>query len=287
MSAAEPGALASAMLAASVAGRADPARFGRGRSYVRDGAVVDLSVAPGELVGSVLGSRSSPYQVSVRVPRLPDLDTDGDGTAVGVLNHLVPQPGDLRSDCSCPDDADPCKHAVAVLLAFAQQVAIHPRLLATWRSGGERSTTGGEVGTAPVPIPSPPVDGRRGASPVSISAPGAGARVTAATDGRSVGTVGPTSEPSRPALSPEVAAFLGDARAELPALPDLEPLPLGAAVVGTVDVAAVVADALELIRTTYYDRSQHLSRTSSMSASVIHVSDASAAVPIRWHASPR
>ena len=35
MSAAEPGALASAMLAASVAGRADPARFGRGRSYVR------------------------------------------------------------------------------------------------------------------------------------------------------------------------------------------------------------------------------------------------------------
>ena len=143
MSAAEPGALASAMLAASVAGRADPARFGRGRSYVRDGAVIDLSVAPGELIGSVLGSRSSPYQVSVRVPRLPDLDTDGDGTAVGVLNHLVPQPRDLRSDCSCPDDADPCKHAVAVLLAFAQQVAIHPRLLATWRSGGERSTTGG------------------------------------------------------------------------------------------------------------------------------------------------
>ena len=165
MSAAEPGALASAMLAASVAGRADPARFGRGRSYVRDGAVVDLSVAPGELVGSVLGSRSSPYQVSVRVPRLPDLDTDGDGTAVGVLNHLVPQPGDLRSDCSCPDDADPCKHAVAVLLAFAQQVAIHPRLLATWRSGGERSTTGGEVGTAPVPIPSRPSTGGAARAP--------------------------------------------------------------------------------------------------------------------------
>ena len=42
-----------------------------------------------------------------------------------------------------------------------------------------------------------------------------------------------------------------------PALPDLEPLPLGAARVGTVDVAAIVADALELIRSTYYDRSGH------------------------------
>jgi hypothetical protein len=65
------------------------------------------------------------------------------------------------------------------------------------------------------------------------------------------------SEPSPPALSPEAAAFLGDPRAELPALPDLEPLPLGAARVGTVDVAAIVADALELIRSTYYDRSRH------------------------------
>ena len=266
MSAAEPGALASAMLAASVAGRADPARFGRGRSYVRDGAVIDLSVAPGELTGSVLGSRSSPYQVSVRVPRLPDQDTDGDGTAVGVLNHLVPQPRDLRSDCSCPDDADPCKHAVAVLLAFAQQVAIHPRLLATWRGGGEQSTTGGPVGTAPVPIAVPPVaravrpehQSDLHARPWTRRHHGHGRHRVRATVG-TVDAVGRTGrpEPSRPALSPEVAAFLGDPDAELPALPDLEPLPLGAARVGSVDVAAIVADALELIRSTYYDRSRH------------------------------
>ena len=272
MSAAEPGALASAMLAASVAGRADPARFGRGRSYVRDGAVIDLSVAPGELTGSVLGSRSSPYQVRVRVPRLPVEDTDGDGTAVGVLNHLVPQPRDLRSDCSCPDDADPCKHAVAVLLAFAQQVAIHPRLLATWRSGGEQSTTGGPGGTSAVPIaPRPSLGGaaraparpprptvgpaspRRQSSPSSPSS-----SPPSSPSPRSTRSAEPSRpEPSRPALSPEVAAFLGDAGAELPALPDLEPLPLGSARVGNVDVAAVVADALELIRSTYYDRSGH------------------------------
>jgi hypothetical protein len=240
------------MLAASVAGRADPARFGRGRSYVRDGAVIDLSVAPGELTGSVLGSRSSPYQVTVRVPRLPDQDPDGDGTAVGVLNHLVPQPRDLRSDCSCPDDADPCKHAVAVLLAFAQQVAIHPALLATWRSGGEQSTTGSGIGTTPVPMPPRPSPGGAARAPDRPRD-----RTLAPASVRPPLPRSAPSEPSPPALSPEAAAFLGDPRAELPALPDLEPLPLGAARVGTVDVAAIVADALELIRTTYYDRSQH------------------------------
>ena len=260
MSATEPGALASAMLAAAVAGRADPARFGRGRSYVRDGAVIDLSVVPGELIGSVLGSRSRPYQVSVRVPKLPGQDTDGDGTAVGVLNHLVPKPRELRSDCSCPDDADPCKHAVAVLLAFAQQVAIHPRLLLTWRGGGERSTTGGGVGVGPVPMPPPACRRaeRRNRQGELRDRPRLRQHHGQRRAGRPAirsGRPAP-SEPSRPALSPEVAAFLGDPNVELPALPDLEPLPLGAAVVGGVDVAAIVADALELIRTTYYDRSR-------------------------------
>lgn len=254
MTATEPGALASAMLAAAVAGRADPARFGRGRSYVRDGAVIDLSVAPGELIGSVLGSRSRPYQVSVRVPKLPGRDTDGDGTAVGVLNHLVPQPRELRSDCSCPDDADPCKHAVAVLLAFAQQVAIHPRLLATWRGGGERPTTGGGAGVGAVAMPARLPPGGAGQPPGRSPRPAASPASPRPTSARPARPA--PSAPSRPALSPEVAAFLGDPNVELPALPDLEPLPLGAAVVGGVDVAAIVADALELIRTTYYDRSR-------------------------------
>ena len=248
MSAAAPGALASAMLAASVAGRADPARFGRGRTYVRDGAVIDIAVSPGVLTGSVMGSRSRPYEVSIRVPSLPDLDTDGDGTAVGVLNHLVPQPREMRSDCSCPDDAEPCKHAVAVLLAFAQQVAIHPGLLATWRIGGGQPTADDPAGRAPRSAPSrstpagaPPTWSPGGAlTPPANRAP---------------------PEPPEPArtlaLSPETAAFLGDPRAELPGLPDLQPLPLGAAQVDSVDVAAIVADALELIRSTYYDRSRH------------------------------
>ena len=134
-----PGALASAMLSAAVAARADPVRFGRGRTYVREGAVVDLSTAPGMLSASVVGSRPAPYRVSVAVP----------GTAVAAapagpsdpidvrrLNELVPRPEEMRCACTCPDGpADPCKHAVAALLAFADQVAIHPELLAEWRSG--------------------------------------------------------------------------------------------------------------------------------------------------------
>ncbi|MGD9705065.1 MAG: SWIM zinc finger family protein [Acidimicrobiia bacterium] len=234
-----PGALASAMLSAAVAGRADPARFGRGRAYVRDGAVVDLVVTPGELSGAVMGSRAAPYRVSVRVPGLGERGTVSDDTLVSDLNRLVPSPRELRCDCTCPDDADPCKHAVAVLLAFAQQIAIHPELLGEWRSA-EVSTSGPgtqrETRSRGVPAPLSP----------------------RASPSNSVRALGPPAvRPGRPAPSPEVAAFLGDPHAELPVLPDLEPLPLGAARVGDVDIAAIVADALELIRSTYYDRSRH------------------------------
>ena len=53
------------------------------------------------------------------------------------------------------------------------------------------------------------------------------------------------------ARTPEEAAFLGDPDDVVTDLPDLELLPVGAARVGAVDLAAIVADALELIRSTY------------------------------------
>ena len=42
-------------------------RIGRGRSYVKSGAVLDLSIKPGEVCALVQGSRAKPYDVTVRI----------------------------------------------------------------------------------------------------------------------------------------------------------------------------------------------------------------------------
>jgi hypothetical protein len=234
------GALASAMLSAAVASRADPVRFGRGRAYVREGAVVDMATVPGLLTASVAGSRAAPYRVTVRVAGSddPDRPAGPDAGAHGAidvrrLNELVPDADELHCSCTCPDGpADPCKHAVAALLAFADQVAIEPELLVEWRSG------------PPADVDDEIRTGRRGPSSRWSSGPddsppdpGSGGQAAA----ESVIT----------ARTPEEAAFLGDPDDVVTDLPDLELLPVGAARVGAVDLAAIVADALELIRSTY------------------------------------
>ena len=47
--------------------RLDPNRLPRGRTYARTGAVGVLTLAPGEILADVQGSRRSPYKVRVRV----------------------------------------------------------------------------------------------------------------------------------------------------------------------------------------------------------------------------
>jgi len=46
-------------------------RIGRGRSYVRHGAVLDLQVVAGTVNALVQGSRGSPYEVTVTINELP------------------------------------------------------------------------------------------------------------------------------------------------------------------------------------------------------------------------
>ena len=94
-----------ALLAAEVA---DAERYRRGRYYVRQGAVVALEVTLGVLFGSVQGSRPSPYTVEVHLQ-----------PGRGRMRGPVPGKHDIAARCSCPDDSPCCKHAVAVLVAFA------------------------------------------------------------------------------------------------------------------------------------------------------------------------
>jgi hypothetical protein len=125
-------------------------RLPRGRSYARSGAVGVVSLEVGRISALVQGSRVKPYSVTVRVRTFDDsewtkvLDAfageightaallDGelppgvarDVTSIGL--DLLPGPGEIQPRCTCPDWADPCKHAAAVCYLVADELDRDP-----------------------------------------------------------------------------------------------------------------------------------------------------------------
>lgn len=133
-------------------------RMGRGRSYVRSGAVVDLRISPGLIEGQVLGSYRVPYKIKVvvkdldavkwmsikkvcggRFDSLRDL-LDGnfpkslEALLVDRENGLFPSPDEIEFRCNCPDWADMCKHVAAVLYGVGTCLDAHPELIFTLRN---------------------------------------------------------------------------------------------------------------------------------------------------------
>jgi uncharacterized Zn finger protein len=130
--------------------RLDPNRLPRGRSYARGDTVGELTIAPGEVRAAVQGRRIRPYQVRVRVrvleaeewDRVLDAIAAQIGHAAALLDgellpevaddvrsagtDLLPGPGELQPRCSCPDWADPCKHAAAVCYLVAGALDADP-----------------------------------------------------------------------------------------------------------------------------------------------------------------
>jgi uncharacterized Zn finger protein len=130
-------------------------RLPRGRTYVRNGSVVDLQIAPGKIEARVSGS--SIYRTSVTVKPLATsawtrLCSDCAGGidslvellqgrfATGVMERLCrhgdglfPVPTDIRFDCSCPDSAYMCKHVAAVLYGVGARFDHQPELLFSLR----------------------------------------------------------------------------------------------------------------------------------------------------------
>ena len=133
--------------------RLDPSRLGRGRSYARQGAVGALMIDPGRVRSRVSGSHGRHYVTEVEVRRIPDAAWDpvvdalasksahaaaladgeldpaivADVRAAGV--ELLPSPDDLRPHCTCPNWAEPCKHAAAVCYLVAAELDRDPFLL--------------------------------------------------------------------------------------------------------------------------------------------------------------
>lgn len=130
------------------------ARLRRGRGYARQGRVHDLEVRGGTVRASVTGSRPTPYRVTLTLRPLKDAAWEGALAAMAakarfaaaLLAGEMPReideafaaekaslfparPADLRADCTCPDDANPCKHIAAVHYVLAEAFDRDPFLL--------------------------------------------------------------------------------------------------------------------------------------------------------------
>jgi len=127
-------------------------RIGRGRSYVKSGAVLDLTIAPGEVRALVQGSRAKPYDVAViidplekqrwetitqrcsrKITNLEDLASGKFPTELVELftdkgDGLFPSPKEIKFSCSCPDWATMCKHVAAVLYGIGARFDEDPTL---------------------------------------------------------------------------------------------------------------------------------------------------------------
>jgi uncharacterized Zn finger protein len=135
-------------------------RLPRGRTYVRNGSVVDLQVAPGEVNAYVSGSEI--YKVAVAVTplaraRWTSICKDCAGAidslvellqgrfSKGVMERicrertgLFPAPAEIALRCSCPDWATMCKHVAAVLYGIGARLDEQPELLFKLRKVDER-----------------------------------------------------------------------------------------------------------------------------------------------------
>lgn len=133
--------------------RLDPNRLPRGRDYARSGAVGELILAPGEARARVQGRKTEPYEVRIRVRRFTDAEWDRVLTAISArLGHaaalldgelppqiaedaagagldLLPGGGEIGPRCSCPDDADPCKHSAAACYLVTDVLDADPFVL--------------------------------------------------------------------------------------------------------------------------------------------------------------
>ncbi|HVC63189.1 MAG TPA: hypothetical protein VND19_22855 [Acetobacteraceae bacterium] len=134
-------------------------RLERGRTYVRNGSVVDLQIAPREVTATVSGSELYKVKVSigeVARPHWKSICADCAGGidslvellqgrfSKGVMERicrqgtgLFPKPSEIRFACSCPDHASMCKHVAAVLYGVGARLDAKPELLFRLRAVNE------------------------------------------------------------------------------------------------------------------------------------------------------
>ena len=123
-------------------------RLPRGRTYVRNGSVIDLNITIGQVQAEVMGS--SLYKVVIQVKPIPEskwkaliktcagkieslielLQGKFSKAVMGIITEensgLFPSPKEISMRCSCPDSARMCKHIAAVLYGVGASLDLKP-----------------------------------------------------------------------------------------------------------------------------------------------------------------
>ncbi|MBA4192208.1 MAG: hypothetical protein C0467_29920 [Planctomycetaceae bacterium] len=126
-------------------------RLPRGRTYVRNGSVVDLKIEKGQITALVSGSEL--YEIKIDITPLPKEQwlalkkqcAGKIGTLVELLqgklsnavmetvtdrkDGLFPKPTEIKMRCSCPDYAGMCKHVAATMYGVGNRLDSSPELL--------------------------------------------------------------------------------------------------------------------------------------------------------------
>ena len=140
-------------------------RLPRGRSYVRNGCVVDLQITAGKIAAKVSGQELYDIAISIApvvARRWQAICRDCSGTidslvellqgrlAKSVMDRvcregdgLFPAPDEIKLSCSCPDWADMCKHVAATLYGVGARLDEAPRLLFVLRGVDENELLAG------------------------------------------------------------------------------------------------------------------------------------------------
>lgn len=130
-------------------------RLPRGRSYARNGSVIDLKIEPGKVLAQVMGSHLYKIEIGIAVVPQKQWETlvkDCTGSIASLVEllqgkfskavmerlcvpktGLFPSPKEIKLDCSCPDWAAMCKHVAAVLYGVGARLDERPELLFTLR----------------------------------------------------------------------------------------------------------------------------------------------------------
>ena len=126
-------------------------RLPRGRTYARNGSILDLQISPGSISALVMGSELYQIQFSIstlekaRWKAIKARSTGQIDSLVELLQGrfsdavmrvitdrdrgLFPAPSEIKKSCSCPDWAGLCKHLAAALYGIGARLDEKPELL--------------------------------------------------------------------------------------------------------------------------------------------------------------
>jgi uncharacterized Zn finger protein len=147
-------------------------RLPRGRTYVRNGSVIDLQIAGGRISALVSGSDFYEVELGIeplatrkwkrirsqcagRIDSLVELLRGQISDAVMEIvtrpgEGLFPTPKEISLDCSCPDWATMCKHVAAALYGVGARLDHAPEMLFALRGVEAAEMVADAVDQAPI-----------------------------------------------------------------------------------------------------------------------------------------